>query len=463
MIRLLFVDDERTILLTLSAILKAKGFEVVTAATVPEALRLIGSQPFDCLLSDLNIGEPGDGFTVVSAMRRVQPTACTFILTGYPDFDSALQAIRNQVDDFFSKPADVDSLVDTLTDRVMHGRSARSSMPVRRVTEVLSDQSLTICERWLEEVEQHPDFAGMRISRVDRADHIRGVLAELILSVEHLGDDINAASVHAAQIHGRARYHQGYTIPQIVCESRLLQQAITETIEANVLRLDLSSLIHDMLRIGESLNRSLEASIRAYQAEIPSSLQTSFAGLYHSAHLGAALANEERVLDANDAFLRMIGFAREEMTEGAIRWQDSTPREQRLLDQAGIAQLLKYGVCVPFETEYLLRSGEKQALMVGAVRLSAEPFEWAAYVVDLSEHRRLFEAERRASELQAKSILVNQLAHEINNPLAAMTFTLHLLSTHPDATREMKQLLGDSIEMLDRIAGSVRAVLTVGS
>ena len=44
---------------------------------------------FDVLLSDLNIGQPGDGFTVVSAMRRVQPKAATFILTGYPDFDTA--------------------------------------------------------------------------------------------------------------------------------------------------------------------------------------------------------------------------------------------------------------------------------------------------------------------------------------------------------------------------------------
>src|SRR6266567_5471173 len=51
-----------------------------------EILKLIQSEQFDVLLSDLNIGEPSDGFTVVSAMRRIQPDALTIILTGYPAF-----------------------------------------------------------------------------------------------------------------------------------------------------------------------------------------------------------------------------------------------------------------------------------------------------------------------------------------------------------------------------------------
>jgi DNA-binding NtrC family response regulator len=80
--KLLFVDDEDSIRITLPAILHREGFEVTAAATVAEAIALINRQTFDILLSDLNIGEPGDGFTVVSAMRRIQPTARTFILTG---------------------------------------------------------------------------------------------------------------------------------------------------------------------------------------------------------------------------------------------------------------------------------------------------------------------------------------------------------------------------------------------
>src|SRR5712672_205791 len=102
-IRILFADDEPGIRMTLPLILEQEGFEVSVAATVAEALVYINRDSFDVLLADLNIGEKGDGFTLISAMRRVQPHAVTLILTGYPDFVTALEAIRNQVDDYLTK------------------------------------------------------------------------------------------------------------------------------------------------------------------------------------------------------------------------------------------------------------------------------------------------------------------------------------------------------------------------
>src|SRR5437660_6086608 len=123
--KLLFVDDEPTIRLTLATILEREGFEVKTAASVREALEVINKEVFDVLVADLNIGEPGDGFTVVSVMRRVQPDAVTFILTGYPDFESAIRAIRSQVDDYLTKPADIPSLVAALKHKLENPRPIR--------------------------------------------------------------------------------------------------------------------------------------------------------------------------------------------------------------------------------------------------------------------------------------------------------------------------------------------------
>jgi DNA-binding NtrC family response regulator len=91
--RILFVDDEPSIRLTLPAVLEEHGFEVSIAGSVAEALSKINSSRFDVLLSDLNIGEDGDGFRVVRAMRSIQPKCVTVILTGYPAFESALQGI----------------------------------------------------------------------------------------------------------------------------------------------------------------------------------------------------------------------------------------------------------------------------------------------------------------------------------------------------------------------------------
>src|SRR6266851_5931276 len=116
--RILFVDDEIGIRLTLAPILERHGFSVVTAASVSEALEKINHEKFDVLLSDLNIGEPSDGFTVVSAMRRVQPDAVTIIITGFPAFETALEAIRSQVDDYVVKPTDAKQLVATIQNKL---------------------------------------------------------------------------------------------------------------------------------------------------------------------------------------------------------------------------------------------------------------------------------------------------------------------------------------------------------
>jgi CheY-like chemotaxis protein len=64
--------------------LEDQGFTVDTVGTVPEALKLITEKQFDVLISDLNIGQAGDGFTVVSAMLRTQPRAVHLHPYGLP-------------------------------------------------------------------------------------------------------------------------------------------------------------------------------------------------------------------------------------------------------------------------------------------------------------------------------------------------------------------------------------------
>jgi DNA-binding NtrC family response regulator len=113
-IRVLFVDDEPGMRLTMPEVLRQHGFSVTAVGTVNEALDEITSAQFDVLISDLNFDHPADGFIVVSAMRRTQPECVTVILTGYPALETALEALRNQVDDYLIKPADVLALVSLI-------------------------------------------------------------------------------------------------------------------------------------------------------------------------------------------------------------------------------------------------------------------------------------------------------------------------------------------------------------
>lgn len=266
-VRVLFVDDEQAILMTFSAILRQKGFDVTTAASVPDALRLINYEPFEVLISDLNIGEPGDGFTVVSAMRRVQPQAAAFILTGYPDFESALLAIRNQVDDYFTKPADIGVVIETIKQRLSSKQLMNTRAPLRPVADILKDNAAKITDEWLKAVKRDGELSGLPLSDDNRSDHIPWMLAELIGRLERNSEDTSPETVKAAEQHGRERYKQGYSSSQIVREMRLLQHGLTSTIQSNLLGVNISNLVPDLVEVGESLASMLEISIRAYQQE----------------------------------------------------------------------------------------------------------------------------------------------------------------------------------------------------
>src|SRR5215467_1347125 len=152
--KLLFVDDDYSIRETLPAILSSHGFEVTVAENVPEAIARINEQQFDVLLADLHIGEPGDGFTVVSTMRRLQPQARTYILTGYPDFASALEAIRRQVDGYLIKPADVKTLLETVSTK--ESNTLLPKRPGLRAAEVIRRNIGSIAETWYEQISRDP-------------------------------------------------------------------------------------------------------------------------------------------------------------------------------------------------------------------------------------------------------------------------------------------------------------------
>lgn len=116
--RILFVDDEAAIRLTLPAILVKYGFEVTSVASVDDAVKEIKAHKFDALLSDLNLPQTDEGFVVIRAMRRHQPRCLNFILTGYPGDASVEKAIEQQVAHYFTKPVDISELVKTIMDKL---------------------------------------------------------------------------------------------------------------------------------------------------------------------------------------------------------------------------------------------------------------------------------------------------------------------------------------------------------
>src|SRR5438477_4505973 len=133
---LLLVDDEPSIRLTLLPIFEERGFQVQVAANVSEALATIKAQRFDVLLSDINIDRESDGFTVVA-----NPDAVTILLTAYPAFETAVHSIREEVDDYFTKPADVDAIVSTI-DRKLLARGIQRTIPTKKLDFTIKESDI---------------------------------------------------------------------------------------------------------------------------------------------------------------------------------------------------------------------------------------------------------------------------------------------------------------------------------
>jgi ActR/RegA family two-component response regulator len=222
--RILFVDDEDGVRLTLSALLQSKGFEVSTAATVKEALALIMRHNFDVLIADLNIGTAGDGFTVISAMRSAQPDALRLILTGYPDFESALKAIQEQVHEYVTKPADIEDLIGKIRTWLSQKPSASHRTERKRLSEIIHDNRESITTDWLHLANSDADMKAIALTDPERRDNLEDVL-NLVVGIAG-GSTLAPEHLSGAAEHGRLRQRQGYSIPLLIREARFLNDAV---------------------------------------------------------------------------------------------------------------------------------------------------------------------------------------------------------------------------------------------
>lgn len=262
-IRILFVDDEPAIRLSLPEILRLHGFQVTSCATVGEAVQAIAAQQFDVLISDLNIGSPGDGFTVVSAMRRTQPNCVTLILTGYPAFETALQAIRSQVDDYLIKPAGVPELVASIENKLRH-RTPHQLQRLKRVPQLLHDDLDEIVEQILRSEHRILQMPRIHLTeeecRRNAETFIHGLVAQLASGVPQL----STALTELSRQHGKARFHQGYSAPMLVEENRYFADAILDCVRSNLLVADVSQLVPDLRLLYDTLSAMLREAISAH-------------------------------------------------------------------------------------------------------------------------------------------------------------------------------------------------------
>jgi PAS domain S-box-containing protein len=218
-------------------------------------------------------------------------------------------------------------------------------------------------------------------------------------------------------------------------------------------------------------NTRLYSDLREREAKIRRLVDSNIIGIFIRDHDG-------RILDANDAFLRIVGYDREDLVLGRIRWTDLTPPEWR--DRDGIEELKMTGTAQPFEKEYFRKDGSRVPVLIGAASFEESANQGVAFVLDLTVRKQaeeiLRESERRYREAQMALAHANRvttmgqlaasIAHEVSQPISATVTNaqaaLRWLDGRPRDLKEVRQSLDAIIKDANRagdVIGNIRALI----
>ena len=197
--------------------------------------------------------------------------------------------------------------------------------------------------------------------------------------------------------------------------------------------------------------------------------------------IGVFIADfDGRILEANDAFLHIVGYDRADLAAGRIRWTDLTPPDWRERDARWIEEQRRTGLRSPIEKEYFRKDGSRVPILLGSATFEEDGHQAVAFVLDLTERKRA-EAEARASEQRYRETqmqlahanrvmtmgqLTASIAHEVNQPIAATLANaqagLHWLGTETTNLDEARRAFSRIIREVERagtVVGRIRSLI----
>ena len=165
------------------------------------------------------------------------------------------------------------------------------------------------------------------------------------------------------------------------------------------------------------------------------------------------------VTGANNAFLDLTGYTRDDLEARRINWMTLTPPEYAHLDRRCLEQIDATGVGASYEKEFIRKDGSRVPIFLGAASYADNPNEGVCFVLDISERKKLENQFLRAQRMESIGTLAGGIAHDLNNILAPILMSIHILrETTPDP--DAKNIL-ETIEVsAKRGADIVRQVLS---
>src|SRR6516165_4030782 len=245
-----------------------------------------------------------------------------------------------------------------------------------------------------------------------------------------------------------------------------------------------ASLAYQTVESIEDLKLQIAAREQAEKAvrALASGLEAKIRRLVNANIIGIFIWSfDGRIIDANDAFLRIVGYSRDDLVSGRLLWKGLTPAEWRNADERRVRELETTGTFQPYEKEYFHKNGDRVPVLVGGATFEEKSDEGVAFVLDLTDRKRaeaaIRESEQRYSEVQNELAHANRVAtmgqllasitHEINQPIgASITYAnaaLNFLHAQPPDLEEVQLALAEIVQIgvragnvIDRIRALVK-------
>jgi PAS domain S-box-containing protein len=289
-------------------------------------------------------------------------------------------------------------------------------------------------------------------------------------------DDAAAQPLFAADPYIRQRHARSVLCLPLIAQGRLigvlyLENNLTPRVFAPA-RSAVLKLLASQAAIALE-NARLYRDLGQREAKIRRLVDANIIGIY-------IWERDGRLLDANDTFLRMVGYDREDLLSGRVRWTDQTPPEWRERTASARAEIEATGAAQPYEKEYLRKDGRRVPVLIGAAAFDEQRDEGVAFVLDLTERKRteaeIRDGERRYREVQTELAHANRvatmgqltasIAHEVSQPIGATATNaqaaLRWLGARPPVLDEVQQALARIVKDANRagdVIGRIRALI----
>ncbi|MFN7992966.1 MAG: response regulator [Bryobacteraceae bacterium] len=198
-----------------------------------------------------------------------------------------------------------------------------------------------------------------------------------------------------------------------------------------------------------------DAALRASESRFRRLFEANIFGVFFGVSDGS-------VAEANDAFLQMVGYSREDVKAGLVRWDRMTPGSFADLDRNAAEQLMQTGICRAYEKEFIRKDGSRVPVLMGAAMLG-EPYHRqntaVVFCLDLTERKRVEEQMLQTQKLESLGVLAGGVAHDFNNLLVGILGNASLALEGMDEADPNRTLLEDIMAASERAADLTKQLL----